>query len=199
MIVGLTGLSCAGKNYIASGLEERGYIVIDVDALGHIALEAARDEIVRHWGEEILSHDGSIDRAALALRVFNSRNELTALEELIHPIVNREIERRVDSSDTKCYIINAALIHKTSIFHKIDKMIIVYAPFFLRIFRAIKRDGLSLQEVLRRFYRQKTFMLHYLKKKTDIYSVYNAGFGSSVRRLDALERFIKIGDAVETI
>jgi dephospho-CoA kinase len=73
-------------------------------------------------------------------------------------------------------VINAALLHRSVSFAKLDIIILVTAPFFTRLVRARKRDGLSWKALLTRFLRQRNFNSQYLAAKADIYRVENPGF-----------------------
>ena len=91
--IGLTGMYCAGKNRIASLLEKRGIPALDVDKLGHAAIEQERDAILRRFGPEILGAGGAIDRKKLGALVFGESEELAALEAIVHPAANRLTEQ----------------------------------------------------------------------------------------------------------
>ncbi|MFP4484640.1 MAG: dephospho-CoA kinase [Spirochaetota bacterium] len=54
MIVGVAGKYCAGKNTVSHILENHGYRVIDVDTLGHRALEERKDAIAERFGPGVL-------------------------------------------------------------------------------------------------------------------------------------------------
>jgi dephospho-CoA kinase len=188
-IIGLTGLYCAGKNYAASLLEKRGIPSLDVDKLGHAALEQERDAVLRRFGAEILGAGGVIDRKKLGALVFGKREELAALEAIVHPAANRLTEQWLKEREGRLLVINAAVLHKSSVFDRLDAIIMVRAPWFVRILRARARDRLPWGELFRRFYRQRDFMSQYPKKNTDIYIVNNGPFENPDRRLDdILER-----------
>jgi dephospho-CoA kinase len=173
-IIGLTGTYCAGKNYIARLLEARGFETLDVDKLGHRVIEARREAILNRFGPSLLRQDGTIDRRALGKRVFGKPEELAALEEIIHPEVNRMTGEWIKSGE-KPGIINAALLHRSSAFKELDFIILVRAPALARLFRAWKRDRLPLGQLIRRFKSQKKFISQYLNKKADIYIIDNRG------------------------
>ena len=192
MLIGLTGQYCAGKNHIAMLLEERGCEVLDVDKLGHRAIEAARDEIAARFGATVLDADGTVDRKALGKLVFGKAEELAALESIIHPAANRLTERWISERENKNLVINAALLHRSSVFARLDCVILVKAAFLTRLFRALRRDKLSIPVLLERFRSQKHFDSQYYSRKTDIHIVRNKGaFGPCVQlRARALERRI---------
>jgi dephospho-CoA kinase len=56
----------------------------------------------------------------------------------------------------------------------LDAVIIVEAPFFIRLLRARKRDRLPWTALLRRFKSQRKFNAQFFKGKTDIYRVKNS-------------------------
>jgi dephospho-CoA kinase len=187
-IIGLTGMYFAGKNCVASLLEERGFPVLDVDKLGHEAIEAGKEAIVRRFGPDVLIRrnaedeaDGqrqTIDRRKLGEKVFGNSQALADLEAIVHPEANRLTEKWIQNQNGKTCVINAALLHKSSAFEKLDVIIIVEAPFFDRLRRAKKRDHLSWITLLKRFGSQKQFKAQYLRAKADIYRVDNRGYSS---------------------
>jgi len=175
MIIGLTGKYCAGKNYVASLLEKKGLPVLDVDKLGHPVLESEKTAVFSRFGEDLKRPDGSLDRRLLGQRVFGKPDELAALEAIVHPPVNKITETWIDSQKGSC-VINAALLHRSSAFNRLDKIIIVTAPFLTRFLRAKKRDKLSYKEISKRFNSQKNFYTQYLSVNAEIYRIGNSGF-----------------------
>ncbi|MDR0689989.1 MAG: dephospho-CoA kinase [Spirochaetaceae bacterium] len=191
-IIGLTGMYCAGKNYVARLLEERGLPVLDVDALGHRAIEVEKEAIVQRFGPEILGEDGAVDRRALGTKVFGSPGELAALEEIVHPAANRLTENWIAGITKGPCVINAALLHRSTAFSRLDFVVIVQAPLLTRLLRARRRDGLPILPLIRRFKSQRKFMSQYLSQNADIYRVNNWGYSGINSRIHkgALERRI---------
>lgn len=192
MLIGLTGAYCAGKNHIASLLEAHGIEVLDVDKLGHRAIEEEKAAIVGRFGTGVQAPDGSIDRAALGALAFASPEALRDLEAMVHPAANRLTEEWIAARAGKDLALNAALLHRSSVFDRLDLIILVRAPFLTRLARARRRDGLSLKAILERFRAQKNFDAQYLSSGADIHIVDNRGaFGLCLRvRARALERRI---------
>jgi dephospho-CoA kinase len=137
-VIGLTGLYCAGKNHAAGILSDRGLPVIDADKLGHSAIETEKSKIFSRFGNDILGKDGAIDRKLLGEKVFGKPTELAALEGIIHPAVDKEINAWIETRKENACVINAALLHRTSLFKTLYAIIIVEAPFFTRLLRAKK-------------------------------------------------------------
>ena len=189
MLIGLTGKYCAGKNFIADLLEKRGLAVLDVDKLGHIAIESRKEAIFARFGNDLQRPDGTVDRQLLGEKVFGVQNELQALQAIVHPEVNRlTIEWVCVQKGGKC-VINAALIHKSVFFNQLDCIILVDAPLLVRLMRAKRRDKLPWAVLLKRFYTQRQFIAQYSTGNADIYTIGNSGIERikcQERRIDAI-------------
>jgi dephospho-CoA kinase len=176
MIIGLTGMYCSGKNYVATLLEKRKITVLDVDKLGHIALENKKQEIFSRFGNDIKNNDGSVNRRRLGEKVFTKKDEMAALEAIVHPEANRLTLDWIAAQNGKPCVINAALLHKSAVFGQLKGIILVSAPWLVRLIRAKQRDKLPWTTLVRRFSSQKQFFAQYLAGNADIYKVENSGF-----------------------
>ena len=189
MLIGLTGKYCAGKNYIASLLEARGLPVLDVDKLGYQALEMEKKAVFARFGADLQRADGSLDRRLLGQRVFGKPEKLAALEAIVHPPVNRMTDEWTAAHNGHC-VINAALLHKSSVFNRLERIILVDAPFLTRLFRARRRDNLPWTAILKRFASQKNFNSQYLAVNAEIYKVENPNPRCRRKARQKLERRI---------
>jgi dephospho-CoA kinase len=191
MLIGLTGTYCAGKNHVAALLEARGLPVLDVDKLGYKVLETEKETVFAQFGGDLRMADGSVDRRLLGRRVFGKPEKLAALEAIVHPAANRltiEWTAQRDKAGDRAYVINAALLHRTPIFDRLDRIILVTAPFFIRLIRAKRRDRLPWGDIFKRFASQKDFNSQYLSKKAEIYKVKNPGLTGAGKPSKKLER-----------
>jgi len=180
MLLGLTGTYCAGKNHVAALFEIRGLPVLDVDKLGYQVLEAEKETIFEQFGKYLQKTDGSLDRRLLGQQVFGKPEKLKSLEAIVHPPVNRLTEEWIAKNGDRACLINAALLHKSPVFNRLDRIILVSAPFFTRFLRAQRRDRLSWPEILKRFSSQKDFYSQYLTVNAEIYRIENPGLPSSL-------------------
>jgi len=192
MLIGLTGKYCTGKNHVASVLEKKGLPVLDVDKLGYHALETEKTAVFAQFGSDLQKPDGSLDRRLLGQRVFGNPEKLKLLEAIVHPPVNRLTAEWTAKNKDKTCVINAALLHRSAVFAKLDLIILVTSPFFTRLLRAKRRDGLSWTEILKRFSSQKDFNSQYLSVNAEIKRVGNPGLSGSRKLLQKLERRIDI-------
>jgi len=177
LLIGLTGTYCSGKNHIAAMLCGRGFPVLDIDKLGYVCLENSKKEIFAKFGGDLENQDGSLNRKALGARVFGNRERLAALEAIVHPQANLMTEQWIAGQKGRTCVLNAALLHKTSVFGRLNCIILVRAPRLVRLMRAKRRDSLPWKEIFRRFASQKKFMSQYLCGNADIYRVENPGNG----------------------
>jgi len=165
LILGLAGGYCAGKNTVAAMLEERGWICVDVDRLGHEAMELSKDAIVARFGAAALKPDGSLDRRALARIVFADPAALADQEAIVHPVAIRLMEARLAAAEAAAraagreslVCINAALLHRTDRVSACDAIIVRRAPLLVRLARGARRDGAGWAAACRRITRQRGF------------------------------------------
>ena len=192
MLIGLTGKYCAGKNHVAALLQARGLPVLDVDKLGYQVLETEKEAIFAQFGPDLKKADGSPDRRLLGQRVFGNPEKLAALEAIVHPAANRLTDEWIAAQNGPC-VINAALLHRSSAFNRLDRIILITAPLLIRLIRAKRRDKLPWPAILKRFASQKDFNSQYLAVNAEIYRIENPGlFGSrNSRYKEKLERRIE--------
>src|SRR5690606_3485624 len=95
--IGLTGGIGSGKSTVAALLVERGAVLIDADAIVREVQEPGTPvfaAMVERFGPGIVAPDGTLDRAAVAAIVFADREQLEALNGIVHPAVSDEMTRR---------------------------------------------------------------------------------------------------------
>jgi dephospho-CoA kinase len=96
--VGLTGSLGSGKSTVAAMLRALGAEVIEADELGRAMMEPAQAvfaEIVAHFGPEVVTADGRLNRAMLADLAFKS-GRLQDLNAIVHPAVIAAQKRWMD-------------------------------------------------------------------------------------------------------
>ena len=74
-IIGLTGMSGAGKTTACEAFSECGIDIINCDTVSRIVVEkgkAALSELAAHFGDDIILPDGSLDRRKIGNMIFSS-------------------------------------------------------------------------------------------------------------------------------
>ena len=168
-IIAVTGPMAAGKNYYCSKLEKEGWSCVDADILVHEAIELVKDKILAKFipfAEQqhikLTNPDGSIDRKALGKLLFAYPELLNIQESMVYPIIIKQIEEFFATHPKA--VINATVLYKTpKLLDYCQKVFFVTAPFFTRLNRARKRDGLSYIQILKRFRAQKNLLKEYKK------------------------------------
>jgi dephospho-CoA kinase len=159
--VGLTGGLASGKSFAASEFKRLGCAVLQADKLGHRILAEdleARDEIVREFGQGILSEDGAISRKALSAIVFSDKTRLQRLNAIVHPRVFAGLERffgEVEMRDPDAVaMVEAAIMIESGSYKRYQRLVLAACPRELQIERFMRRDAASRQEAESRIARQ---------------------------------------------
>lgn len=153
-VVGLTGGIGSGKSTVARLLAERGAIVIDADQVAREIVEPgepALAEIAAHFGAEVLTEDGALDRPALAAIVFNDADARRDLEAITHPRIGDRIVARLaeirlgERSDgaSRVVVLDHPLLVETGTTQACDDVIVVTAPEEVRVQRLVDQRGMD--------------------------------------------------------
>lgn len=97
-VIGLTGGLASGKSTVAAMLRDLGAVVVDADAIVRELQEPGTPvyrEIVEAFGPDVVRSDGSLDRSALASRIFVDPVARQRLNAVIHPRVRERIRQEV--------------------------------------------------------------------------------------------------------
>ena len=158
--VGLTGGLGSGKSTVAAALRALGAEVIEADELGRALMEPGQpvfSSIVKHFGPEVVSPDGRLDRARLAEMAFKG-GQVNELNALVHPAVIAAEQRWADQvfarNPAAVAVVESALIFEVerdarargeneSVLadwrRRLDRIIVVTAPDELKIARYLAR------------------------------------------------------------
>jgi dephospho-CoA kinase len=145
----LTGNIASGKSTVVELFRRWGATIIDADQLAREA-EAPGTEvlagIVRRFGADVLTSDGSLDRAALRAKVMGDAAALAALNAIVHPAVQR---RRVDLLQAAEQRGDVLVVNDIPLLFEVldpgqfDVVVLVDAPEALRRTRLSATRGLS--------------------------------------------------------
>ena len=142
--VAITGGIGAGKSEALQAFARHGAATVSSDEIVHHLLrrDDVRDAVVQRMGHGVVAPDGEIDRGALATVVFNDRDALTWLEELLHPLVSleylqwRERLAELPNAPAVC-VTEVPLLYETGGDARFDKVVVITAPEKLRRARSI--------------------------------------------------------------
>ena len=148
-IIGITGGIGTGKSTVLHMMErEVGVYIVETDRLVHTLMEPgqkAYEKIVDTFGTQILSEDGTIDRASLGKIVFGDARKLEQLNAIVHPAVKEYIMTDIDtkqkSGEVRFYVIEAALLIEDGYKAICDELWYIYVDREERIRRLIAGRG----------------------------------------------------------
>lgn len=147
--VGLTGGVACGKSTVAKMFADLGANIIDADAVAHELYRPGQEvlqDLVKHFGPEILKTDGELDRPKLATLVFDG-GRVEELNKIVHPAVIRQQEQWMRSLEEKdryaVAIVEAALILEAGVKDHFDRIMVVTCKPAQKIARFAQRTGMS--------------------------------------------------------
>ena len=111
----LTGSIGMGKSTVAAMFAQAGIPTFDADAVVR-ALQGPGGRLVPQIESRFpgTTRDGAVDREALSAAVLNNRDELAALEAIVHPAVHHERTRFiVENCDAPALVFDIPLLFET--------------------------------------------------------------------------------------
>jgi len=167
--VGLTGGIAAGKSVVGEMFVALGAHLVQADRIAHSLMqpgEPVYNEVVRHFGREILNPDLSINRAKLAEAAFGPATDtqgkrasrIEELNRIVHPVVIRSqdewMQEMARQDPRSVAMVEAALILEAGAGDHFDRLIVVTCGAEQRVTRFAARQKIDLetarQEVARR-------------------------------------------------
>jgi dephospho-CoA kinase len=150
-VVGLTGGIGSGKSTVAERFVDLGAGLIDADAVSHALTRpvAAGWRAVRDaFGPSFFGSDGELDRGALRRAVFDDPAERIRLERILHPLIRKEIERRLEASAAAYTILMVPLLLEGGRQpERYRRVLVVDCSEGTQVARVVARSGIEAQQV----------------------------------------------------
>lgn len=149
-IIGLTGGIGSGKTTVARFIEEFGFPVYYSDDRAKAIVNESEDlkiKIKELLGEDAYDENGLYDRKFVADKVFNNRDLLQQLNEIIHPVVRIDFENWVKKQSKYLVFKETALLFELKLNRQCYKSLLVTAEDNIRIKRVMDRDNKTYREV----------------------------------------------------
>lgn len=149
-VLGLTGGIGSGKSAAAERFAALGMEVVDADQASRWVVEPGRPALAalaEHFGEAVLQADGTLNRAELRARIFASTDARLWVEQLLHPLIGREIAARLDAARSAYAVFVSPLMIESGQYRLANRLLVIDAPRPLQIARTLRRDGTSLAQV----------------------------------------------------
>ena len=160
ILIGLTGGIGSGKSEVSRLLVARGAEIIDADLIVRELQQPGAEvynKIVEIFGGEIIASDKSLDRAAIAAKVFSDENLLKTLNDLIHPIVRRVMNERVESfrKTDKVVVLDIPLLVENPR-EGLDGVLVVDLEIEIAVARLVDQRNMKLEDARARVAKQAT-------------------------------------------
>ncbi len=157
MKVALTGGIATGKSHVLTRIAAAGVPAIDADVLAREVVRPgtdALDAVASHFGTDILTSTGELDRRKLGAIVFADPQARRDLEAIVHPAVYRAIQERfarLAADDTHPFAVaDIPLLYETGRAAEFDRVIVTHCPEAVQLTRLRARDHLSEEDARRR-------------------------------------------------
>lgn len=152
-VVGLTGGIGSGKSAVADALGQLGASIVDTDVIAHqltapggAAVEAIREQ----FGAEFIDAAGAMDRRRMRDRVFQNAAERKRLEQILHPMIRAQNDRRILEAQGPYVVMVVPLLAEAVEYQKrSDRILVVDCRETTQITRVMQRSQLSEDEVKR--------------------------------------------------
>lgn len=173
MKLGLTGGIACGKSTVSDILAHHGAALIDADVIarevvepGHPVLQA----VVNHFGTDILTAEGTLDRKRLAERIFESPEQRKILESILHPPIRARMKSKIEEIEAthphQLIVVVIPLLYESGLDPMVDEVMVVYVSEAIQRERLMARDHLSYEQAERRI--QAQLSIEIKKQKADV-------------------------------
>lgn len=149
-IIGLTGGIGSGKSTIADLFRDLGVPLIDADIVARQVVEKGSPllaQIADHFGEQILTETGELDRAALRQVIFSSEEAKNWLNNLLHPAIRHEMLRQLEQTHAPYVLWVVPLLIENHLSEFCDRVLVVDVEPEIQLERAAKRDQSKIEVI----------------------------------------------------
>lgn len=155
--LGITGGIGSGKSTVTNIFKILQVPVYIADIESKRLTESSpiiRSKLIELFGDKIYDGD-KLNKQLLASHIFNDKEKLDAVNSIIHPEVNKDFCKWVETNkNSPIVVLETAILFESGMDKYTDKVITVYTPFEDRISRTMQRDNLSREKVIERINNQ---------------------------------------------
>ena len=150
-IIGITGGIASGKSTVTNFLRQKGFHVVDADALVHqLQKPGCRlyQVLVQHFGQEIILENGELNRPLLASLIFSNPDEREWSKQIQGEIIREELATLRDqlAQTEEIFFMDIPLLFEQDYSAWFDETWLVYVDRDVQVERLMKRNQLSKEE-----------------------------------------------------
>ncbi|WP_063702925.1 dephospho-CoA kinase [Pseudoalteromonas gelatinilytica] len=145
-VLGLTGGIGSGKSAVSAMFEEFGIQVVDADIVAREVVEPGSlglKKITEHFGDEILTSNGTLDRAKLRAIIFADESQKQWLNNLLHPLIRETMLSQLKLATSHYVILVAPLLFENGLEKYCNHTLLIDVPVDVQITRTTARDNVS--------------------------------------------------------
>ena len=147
-IIGITGGIASGKSTVTNFLRQKGFQVVDADALVHqLQKPGCRlfKALVQHFGQEIILENGELNRPLLASLIFSNPEEREWSKQIQGEIIREELATLRDqlAQTESIFFMDIPLLFEQDYSAWFNETWLVYVEPDVQMERLMKRDQLS--------------------------------------------------------
>jgi dephospho-CoA kinase len=142
--VGVTGGIGSGKTALTDWLSEQGIVIVDADRVAREVVQPgtpALKAIIDAFGEQYLTQDGNLDRAAMRQLVFGDEEKRLLLESITHPKIREALWDQLQRADSAYVVLSSPLLLESGQSEMVDISVVVDVPEEIQIQRTMARDA----------------------------------------------------------
>jgi len=147
-VLGLTGGIGSGKSAVSAIFEELGIQVVDADIVAREVVEPGSvgfTKITAHFGDEILTSYGTLDRAKLRAIIFADESQKQWLNNLLHPLIRESMLKQLKQATSNYVILVAPLLFENGLEKYCNHTLLIDVPVDVQITRTTARDNVSVE------------------------------------------------------
>lgn len=148
-VVAITGGIGSGKTTVANQFSALGIEVVDADLIAREVVAPgtpALAAITSHFGPEILTEQGLLDRRVLRERIFSDPAAKSWLNALLHPIIRSEMLRQCAAVSSPYCLLVVPLLVENRLTELADRVLVIDVDEATQIERTCRRDGVSREQ-----------------------------------------------------
>ena len=196
-IIGITGGIASGKSTVTNFLRQKGFEVVDADAVVHqLQKHGGRlyQILVEHFGEKVLLEDGELNRPLLARLIFSNYEEREWSKQTQGQIVREELGSLRDklAQTEDLFFMDIPLLFEQEYASWFDETWLVYVSRDTQLDRLMKRDYLTIEDAQTRLASQWS-----LEEKKRLASHILDNNGSREQLLSQVASLLQGGDTLE--
>ncbi len=150
LVIGLTGGIASGKTTVANLFHQHFNIdIVDADIIARQVVEKGSkglNKITQHFGSEILTEEGELNRAELRQRIFASDEEKTWLNQLLHPMIRHQMEQELKQVRSPYALLVVPLLVENNLQYMADRVLVVDVDEETQIARTVNRDNVPPEQ-----------------------------------------------------